>query len=70
MKISLKYTVVYLFWLCFLSQIAFGSQFTYQKLVPSVRFPEQYEIGMIRFSGNSYFSESQLRNIIQTRETN
>lgn len=70
LKIRLKYTVICAFWLCFLSQIAVGSQFANQKLVPSVRFPEQYEIGMIRFSGNTFFSENQLRNIIQTKETN
>lgn len=35
-----------------------------------MRFPDRYEIGLIQFSGNKFFTETQLRNIIQTKETN
>lgn len=47
----------------------FANPLIISKPIPSPRFPDNYEIGMIQFSGNNFVSSNQLISFIQTKET-
>ena len=54
----------------FISNIdLFANPIIKSKPIPSPRFPDSYEIGLIQFTGNNFISSNQLMNFIQTKET-